>query len=156
MAPDGVITDRETLRLDPPDILLTNYKMLDYLLVRPRDATLWRHNTPDTLRFLVVDELHTFDGAQATDLACLIRRLKEPAEHPARAGSPASARPPPSAATPAAAELFDYASTVFAEPFDQPAALVVEERESVADFLGAALVRHAGLPPESEWPRLDS
>ena len=37
---------------------------------------LWRNNAPDTLKFLVVDELHTFDGAQGTDLACLIRRLK--------------------------------------------------------------------------------
>ena len=38
----------------------------------------WRDGlTLDTLQFLVVDELHTFDGAQGTDLACLIRRLKE-------------------------------------------------------------------------------
>ena len=154
MAPDGVITDRETLRLDPPDILLTNYKMLDYLLVRPRDATLWRHNMPDTLRFLVVDELHTFDGAQATDLACLIRRLKDRLKTPpdgltcvgtsATLGGDASGT-----------ELFDYASTVFGEPFE-PAALVVEERETVADFLGAALVRHAGLPPAGEWHRLNA
>ena len=33
-------------------------------------------NEAETLRYLVVDELHTFDGAQGTDLACLIRRLK--------------------------------------------------------------------------------
>ena len=76
MGQDHVITDRDTLRERPPDILLTNYKMLDYLLVRPFDFRLWRHNGPDTLRYLVVDELHTFDGAQGTDLACLIRRLR--------------------------------------------------------------------------------
>ena len=52
------------------------YPMLNYLLVRPFDFRLWRHNGPDTLRYLVVDELHTFDGAQGTDLACLIRRLR--------------------------------------------------------------------------------
>jgi DEAD/DEAH box helicase domain-containing protein len=65
------------MRVTPPDILLTNYKMLDYLLVRPRDLGLWRQNGPETLRYLVVDELHTFDGAQGADVACLIRRLKE-------------------------------------------------------------------------------
>ena len=76
MGRDHVVTDRDTLRDRPPDILLTNYKMLDYLLVRPFDFRLWRHNGPDTLRYLVVDELHAFDGAQGTDLACLIRRLR--------------------------------------------------------------------------------
>ena len=76
MGRDHVVTDRATLRERPPDILLTNYKMLDYLLVRPFDVRLWRHNGPGTLRYLVVDELHAFDGAQGTDLACLIRRLR--------------------------------------------------------------------------------
>ena len=78
-----VITDRSALRERPPDILLTNYKMLDFLMVRPRDQRLWRRNRLGTLRYLVVDELHTFDGAQGTDLACLIRRLPG-----AAAGSP--------------------------------------------------------------------
>jgi DEAD/DEAH box helicase domain-containing protein len=82
MKPTGVITDRATLRKDPPDILLTNYKMLDYLLIRPKDRLLWSKNGPDTLRYVVVDELHSFDGAQGTDLALLLRRLK------ARLGTP--------------------------------------------------------------------
>jgi DEAD/DEAH box helicase domain-containing protein len=43
--------------------------MLDYLLLRPTEQGLWGTNNPATLRYLVVDELHTFDGAQATDLA---------------------------------------------------------------------------------------
>lgn len=76
MLPDKVITDHETLIASPPDILMTNYKMLDYLLVRPKDAELWKNNNPETLKYIAVDELHTFDGAQGTDLACLLRRLK--------------------------------------------------------------------------------
>ncbi|MFO1429764.1 MAG: DEAD/DEAH box helicase [Candidatus Competibacteraceae bacterium] len=71
------ITDQETLQEDPPDILLTNYKMLDFLLLRPKDKALWRYNAPGVLRYLVLDELHTYDGAQGADVACLIRRLKE-------------------------------------------------------------------------------
>ena len=82
MGPHSVISAKAALRAEPPDILLTNYKMLDYLLIRPRDRVLWRDNGPQTLRYLVVDELHTFDGAQGTDLALLIRRLK------ARLGDP--------------------------------------------------------------------
>jgi DEAD/DEAH box helicase domain-containing protein len=73
---EGGITDHDTLKDSPPDILLTNYKMLDFLLMRPTDAELWKDNGPDTLKFLVLDEIHTYDGAQGTDVACLIRRLK--------------------------------------------------------------------------------
>ena len=61
----------------PPDILLTSYKMLDFLLMRPQDQNLWRFNDPGVLQYLVLDELHTYDGAQGADVACLIRRLKE-------------------------------------------------------------------------------
>ncbi len=77
MTKNQIITDHATMLASPPDILLTNYKMLDYLLVRPKDAQLWAGNSPETLKYIVVDELHTFDGgAQGTDLACLLRRLK--------------------------------------------------------------------------------
>jgi DEAD/DEAH box helicase domain-containing protein len=37
MGPDGIVTNKENLRLKPPDILLTHYKMLDYLLIRAKD-----------------------------------------------------------------------------------------------------------------------
>jgi ATP-dependent helicase YprA (DUF1998 family) len=62
---------RAAIRSDPPDILLTNYKQLEFLLVRPEDRVLF---TP-ALRFLVLDELHSYRGALATEIACLIRRL---------------------------------------------------------------------------------
>ena len=73
------ITNRDELQKNPPDILLTNYKMLDYLLMRPKDKNIWQENAdePDLLKYLVLDELHTYDGAQGADVACLIRRLKE-------------------------------------------------------------------------------
>lgn len=74
--PKHLLDDREMLRRSPPDILLTNYRMLDFLLMRPEDAPLWAQNGPTTLQYLVLDELHTYDGAQGSDVACLIRRLK--------------------------------------------------------------------------------
>ena len=77
MTATNIVTSHDELLKTPPDILLTNYKMLDYLLVRPEDSQLWKNNEADTLKYFVVDELHTFDGAQGTDLACLLRRLTD-------------------------------------------------------------------------------
>ena len=125
MQADSVITERETLRDYPPDILLTNYKMLDFLLIRPGDAELWKDNAPDTLRYLVVDELHTFDGAQGTDLACLIRRLKQRLETPAGqlccAGTSATL-----GAGADSAPLREYAGRVFGEKFAENAVITEE------------------------------
>lgn len=68
----GEEDQRARARSTPPDILLTNYKMLDLLLQRPADAALWK-NAP--LQYVVLDEFHTYDGAQGTDVAMLLRRL---------------------------------------------------------------------------------
>ena len=141
MGRDHVVTDRETLRERPPDILLTNYKMLDYLLVRPFDYRLWRHNGPDTLRYLVVDELHAFDGAQGTDLACLIRRLRVRLEASRDrlicAGTSATLGEEADDA-----ELLAYVSRIFDQPFE-PGAIVGEVRQSIDAFLGDAVIsRH--------------
>ena len=70
----GLITDRQIMRADPPDILLTNYKMLDQLLLRGDDQHIWAASA-DSLQYLVLDEFHTYDGAQGTDVAMLLRRL---------------------------------------------------------------------------------
>jgi len=142
MGEGHVITSRQTLRLDPPDVLLTNYKMLDYLLTRPSDAKLWRYNDPETLRYLVVDELHTFDGAQGTDLACLIRRLKD--RLGAEEGDLCCIG---TSATLGGAEDFDalrdYAEDVFGEPFEE-GSVIGERRVSADDFLRG--VAHTGVP----------
>lgn len=69
---ERVLTKREHMRANPPDILVTNYKMLDLLLQRPADAPLF---SPKQLAYAVVDEFHTYDGAQGTDVSMLLRRL---------------------------------------------------------------------------------
>jgi len=66
------ITQRDAIRRNPPDILLTNYKQLEFLLVRKADRALF---TP-ALRHVVLDEIHSYRGALATEVACLLRRLK--------------------------------------------------------------------------------
>ncbi|HEV2492306.1 MAG TPA: DEAD/DEAH box helicase [Terriglobia bacterium] len=72
---------RQRILDDPPHILLTNYVMLEYMLVRPAE----RHFTDRTsahLEFLVLDELHTYRGRQGADVAMLIRRVRERAANP--------------------------------------------------------------------------
>lgn len=66
--------EREAIRGNPPDILLTNYMMLELLLTRSEDRDLVR--AAQGLRFLVFDELHTYRGRQGADVALLIRRCR--------------------------------------------------------------------------------
>jgi len=67
-------THREQIRANPPDILLTNYVMLELMLTRREDRELIR--ATQDLRFLVFDELHTYRGRQGADVAMLIRRCR--------------------------------------------------------------------------------
>lgn len=65
--------ERESLRNAPPQILLTNYMMLEYLLVRPKDrAALFANHR---CRFVVLDEVHSYRGALGANIALLLRRL---------------------------------------------------------------------------------
>ncbi|MBU1737088.1 MAG: DEAD/DEAH box helicase [Proteobacteria bacterium] len=153
MTEDRLISDKSTLRLSPPDILLTNYKMLDYLLIRPEDRQLWLQNSSETLRFLVVDELHTFDGAQGSDLGCLIRRLKarlaiEP-EYLCGVGTSATL-----GSDEEQKELLEYASSVFGETFG-PSAIISETRLSAGEFLGDSLVSQVDIVPPERALELD-
>ena len=73
--------DRERIISERPHILLTNYVMLEYLLVRQVERPLLETATGD-LRFLVMDELHVYRGRQGADVAMLLRRVHERAGHP--------------------------------------------------------------------------
>jgi len=64
---------REEIRNNPPNILLTNFAMLEYLLIRPKDADIFN---PACLKYVVLDEAHTYRGAQGIEVALLMRRLK--------------------------------------------------------------------------------
>ena len=61
----------------PPHFLLTNFAMLEYLLMRPRDSMLFDGPAGETWRFLVLDEAHVYTGAQGTEISYLMRRLKD-------------------------------------------------------------------------------
>ena len=71
------LLSREEMRATPPHILMTNYAMLEYLLLRPRDIHLFDGPHAGTWRFLVLDEAHVYDGAQGSEVALLLRRLRQ-------------------------------------------------------------------------------
>lgn len=151
---DGLINDRDVFREDPPDILLTNYKMLDMLLLRHQDAPIWQMSAT-SLQYVVLDEFHTYDGAQGTDVAMLLRRLGMtlkshwPAEldgHPSLAEG--DLQRPLGQVTPVATSatlgskgdpeaMLLFAETVFGETFDD-SAVVTESRMNISGWSALA------------------
>ena len=71
--------ERDEIIQNPPDILLTNYVMLELMLTRPRERRLV--DKMQGLKFLVLDELHTYRGRQGADVAMLLRRVREVAQN---------------------------------------------------------------------------
>ncbi|MCP4519070.1 MAG: DEAD/DEAH box helicase, partial [Delftia sp.] len=146
--PAHLVDDRDALRQDPPDILLTNYKMLDFLLLRPEDRPLWTRNGPHSLRYLVLDELHTYDGAQGSDVACLIRRLKARLAIPPGVLCPVgTSATVVSDAGDTVAALTRFAQEIFAVPFG-PEAVIGEERQSLREFFDGYKIVHSDLPAD--------
>ena len=69
--------ERRRLASNPPDILLTNFMMLELLMTRQDDKDKAVIRNAKGLRFLVLDELHTYRGRQGADVALLVRRVRE-------------------------------------------------------------------------------
>ena len=68
------VLDRETLRNDPPPVLVTNVTMLEYMLVRRNDRPLIE-NSRGKLRWIILDEAHSYVGSAAAEIALLLRRV---------------------------------------------------------------------------------
>ena len=134
MGEDHIIENRDAILDTVPDILLTNFKMLDYGLMRQRFSCLWRGNI-DTdykaLKFIVLDELHTYDGAQGTDVANLIRRLKLKLNMPKGVLCPIGTSATIGNGPDSKKRLCDYASDVFGETFNEEN--VIEEHRIPVD-----------------------
>nr|WP_206322933.1 DEAD/DEAH box helicase [Streptomyces sp. HNM0575] len=150
---DRVYTRRQDMQLSPPDILITNYKMLDLLLQRAADAPLWDGSD---IRYVVVDEFHSYDGAQGTDVAMLLRRLAA-AVGAAQPGKPlGTITPVATSATLASGtdddgvrQLLSVATNVFGAEFTEDA-IVGEDRLTVDEFIPDAKFLPGQVPaPEA-------
>ncbi|MFE1930674.1 DEAD/DEAH box helicase [Streptomyces sp. NPDC059474] len=152
---DRVYTRRQDMQLSPPDILITNYKMLDLLLQRAADAPLWDGSD---IRYVVVDEFHTYDGAQGTDVAMLLRRLAI-AVDANRPGKPlGTITPVATSATLASGtdaegvrRLLSVATHVFGAEFTEEA-IVSEDRLTVDEFMLDESISDARFLPGQATP----
>lgn len=136
MGEHNVIEDRNAIIEAAPDILLTNFKMLDYGLMQQRYRKLWEGNYGEKspmLRYLVLDELHTYDGAQGTDVANLIRRLKLKLNLPKHHLCPVGTSATISGGEDSKKQLTEYASDVFGEEFDLES-IIGEDRVPIDEF----------------------
>lgn len=154
--------ERDKLRRAPPHLLLTNYMMLEYLLVRPadREALFANHRC----RFLVLDEVHTYRGSLGTNIALLLRRLRAHLERArqdwALDKDPAQRRPPLTVVATSAT-----IKSVTEDPALTPDELHRLRDRAVQDFVGQltgtepAAIRVIGeefadqpAPREASWP----
>lgn len=123
-APRNWLLARGEMLENPPHILVTNYAMLEHILLLPRNRALL---AGAHVRWLVLDEIHTYTGAQAIEVAFLLRKLK------ARLGIPqgqircvgTSASLDPARRE----ELARFAEDLFGEPFPSgDGAVITAER----------------------------
>ena len=127
--PRSWLLSRSEMLETPPHILITNYAMLEHMLLLPRNAPLFCNAR---LRFLVLDEIHTYAGAQAIEVAFLLRKLKvhlnsEPGSLQV-VGTSASLNIEDSR------ELARFASGLFGEEFDASTDLISGRREIHPDL----------------------
>lgn len=70
------LISREEMKANPPHILITNYAMLEYLLMRPADNVFFDGVNAGHWKYIVLDEAHTYTGAKGIEISMLLRRLK--------------------------------------------------------------------------------
>ena len=131
---------RKEMRENPPHILLTNYSMLEYLLIRPDDSPLFDNNRAQWWTFLVLDEAHQYRGSKGIEMGMLIRRLKRRLREGGRSGP---FRCIATSATIAGREsdkatVANFASELFGEKFLEEN-VILEKTESIPDFSTTSL-----------------
>ena len=73
--PPNELVSREEIRRNPPQLLFTNYSMLEYLLIRPNDYSIFRPEKLSNWKYVVLDEAHSYNGSLGIELSMLLRRV---------------------------------------------------------------------------------
>ncbi len=138
---ENELLSREEMRENPPHILLTNYAMLEYLLMRPIDFAFFDDPKFNAYwRFIVLDEAHTYNGAKGIELAMLIRRFKDRIVYSEKGKLQCIAT---SATLGSSVEDFKkvaiFASELFGETFEW-----VDNNSSRQDIIGASRIELIG------------
>jgi hypothetical protein len=80
---DSELLTRHEVQVAPPDLLLTNYSMLEYMLMRPIERSIfdrtreWLAESPNEKFLVVLDEAHLYRGAAGAEVGLLLRRLRD-------------------------------------------------------------------------------
>ena len=126
------LVSREKMRESPPHILLTNYAMLEYLLLRPSDNVFFDGSHADSWKFIVLDEAHTYNGAKGIEMAMLLRRLKDRVVQSRKGVLRCIAT---SATIGGGVEDFpavaDFALNIFGEPFNEQGVVTAERKNLI-------------------------
>ena len=83
LSDDSELLTRHEVQMAPPDLLMTNYSMLEYMLMRPIERPIfdktreWLENNPDEKFLVVLDEAHLYRGAAGAEVGLLLRRLRD-------------------------------------------------------------------------------
>jgi hypothetical protein len=125
---------RDEMRESPPNILLTNYSMMEYLLIRPDDSPLFDNGRAKWWKFLVLDEGHQYRGAKGIEMSMLLRRLKRRLNE---GGRNQPFRCIITSATIAESEqdresVAKFASEIFGEEFDKNSIIFGEEVTNIS------------------------
>ena len=133
----GELVFREEMRGTPPHILLTNYSMLEYLLIRPDDSPLFDGDRGTRWQFIVLDEAHQYRGAKGMEMGMLIRRLKQ---RLCDGGRKDPFRCIATSATLSSGEgekekktVAEFAGELFGEPFSVPGVIFGESEQTSTD-----------------------
>ena len=131
----GELVLRAEMRESPPHILLTNYSMLEYLLIRPDDSPLFDAGKGQHWQFIVLDEAHQYKGAKGMEMGMLIRRLKQRLREGGRADSfrciATSATMTSTTDSEDQAIVADFAAELFGERFS-PDGVIFGKQQTVA------------------------
>lgn len=162
---------RWDMQATPPDVLVTNYSMLEYMLLRPIEAGMfertreWLAGDADARLTLVLDEAHTYTGAKGIEVAHLVRRLKE--RLGIEAGDARFRGIATSASIPEVEGADEALRTYVADLFGEPPAsfsLIRVDRQPVpparadasAERAGAFRRFHAAFSTYDPWPAIDA
>ena len=150
---------RQGMREKPPQVLLTNYMMLELLLTRIRERSI-RDAIFENLRFLVFDELHTYRGRQGADVAMLIRRIRSRCTHDVTCIGTSATMVSIGSAASRREEVAKVATRLFGKPFS-PQQVINETLDRSLAFSGAMPTKPAlaaaiqtGIDPESSTEQL--
>jgi ATP-dependent helicase YprA (DUF1998 family) len=149
------LLSRERMQSSPPQILLTNYAMLEYLLLRPRDSSFFDGPTGRHWRYVVLDEAHVYNGAQGTEVALLMRRVRDRVLRSERGRLQCFATSATLGRGPADyPQLLRFARDLFDEPFEWDQER--RDRQDIVEATRRPMVRAIATYrlPQGSYPRL--